>query len=195
MLAAIRIFGHLPEDERSHVLGSKGARAVREVLIHVATLLPVVAGGLLIARAAGALYWLIPSEVISLYLSLDWRGSSTVAAVSATLAGLLFVGLTISLNHMLEGQGYLYRAWAALFLQFEALLIGLFALVPGQPVDILGGGIHRHRVGRARRHPHLRALLSGGRTVPCVGFEGSQSSARSAHSRRDLFFLSLTAGC
>ena len=59
-----------PEDERSHVLGSKGARAVREVLIHAATLLPVVAGGLLIAHAAGALYWLIPSEVISLYLSI-----------------------------------------------------------------------------------------------------------------------------
>jgi len=64
---------------------------------------------------------------------------ATLAAISATLAGLLFVGLTISLNHMLEGQGYLYRAWAALFLQFEALLIGLFALVPGQPVSILGG--------------------------------------------------------
>jgi hypothetical protein len=63
---------------------------------------------------------------------------TTVAAVSATLAGLLFVGLTISLNHMLEGQGYLYRAWAALFLQFEALLISLFALIPGQPVSILG---------------------------------------------------------
>jgi len=63
---------------------------------------------------------------------------TTVAAVSATLAGLLFVGLTISLNHMLEGHGYLYRAWAALFLQFEALLIGIFALVPGQPDTLLG---------------------------------------------------------
>lgn len=71
VLAAIRIFGHyFPEDERSHVLGSKGARLVREVLIHVATLLPVVSGGLLLAGAAGALYWLIPSEVISLYLSI-----------------------------------------------------------------------------------------------------------------------------
>ncbi|HVZ91087.1 MAG TPA: hypothetical protein VG843_05505 [Rhizomicrobium sp.] len=62
----------------------------------------------------------------------------TVAQVSATLAGLLFVGVTISLNHMLEGLGYLYRAWAALFLQFEALLVGLFALVPGQPPQLLG---------------------------------------------------------
>jgi hypothetical protein len=63
---------------------------------------------------------------------------ATIAAVSATLAGLLFVGLTISLNHMLEGRGYLYRAWAALFLQLEALLIGVFALVPGQPDAVLG---------------------------------------------------------
>ena len=63
---------------------------------------------------------------------------ATVAQVSATLAGLLFVGVTISLNHMLEGSGYLYRAWAALFLQFEALLIGLFALIPSQTSNLLG---------------------------------------------------------
>ncbi len=66
VLAAIRIFGHyFPEDARSHVLGSRGARAIREILIHVATLLPVVAGSLLLAGASGALYWLIPSEIIS----------------------------------------------------------------------------------------------------------------------------------
>jgi len=63
----------------------------------------------------------------------------TVAQVSATLAGLLFVGVTISLNHVLQGSGYLYRAWAALFLQFEMLLIGLFGLIPGQPIPALGG--------------------------------------------------------
>jgi len=62
----------------------------------------------------------------------------TVAQVSATLAGLLFVGVTISLNHMLGGKGYLYRAWAALFLQFEALVIGLIALIPAQPISFLG---------------------------------------------------------
>jgi hypothetical protein len=62
----------------------------------------------------------------------------TVAQVSATLAGLLFVGITISIGHMLAVRGYLYRAWAALFLQFEALLIGLLTLVPGQPAAWLG---------------------------------------------------------
>lgn len=63
----------------------------------------------------------------------------TVAQVSATLAGLLFVGVTISLNHLLQGRGYLYRAWAALSLQFEALLIGIFGVIPGQPAEALGG--------------------------------------------------------
>ncbi|MBV9570499.1 MAG: hypothetical protein JO056_04575 [Alphaproteobacteria bacterium] len=62
----------------------------------------------------------------------------TVAQVSATLAGLLFVGVTISLNHMLQGRGYLYRAWAAMFLQFQALLTGLFALIPSQSLNWLG---------------------------------------------------------
>jgi hypothetical protein len=62
----------------------------------------------------------------------------TIAQVSATLAGLLFVGLTISLGHMLQGNGYLARAFTALFLQFEALLIGIFGVVPGQPPVVLG---------------------------------------------------------
>ncbi len=62
----------------------------------------------------------------------------TTAQVSATLAGLLFVGLTISLSHMLQGYGYLSRAFTALFLQFEMLLLGLFGVVPGQPAAVLG---------------------------------------------------------
>ena len=62
----------------------------------------------------------------------------TVAQVSATLAGLLFVGLTISLSHVLAGNGYMSRAFVALFLQFEMLLIGVFGVVPGQPVWVAG---------------------------------------------------------
>jgi hypothetical protein len=61
-----------------------------------------------------------------------------IAQTGATLAGLLFVGLTISLQHMLNASGYLSRAFSALFLQFETLLIGLFGLVPGQPPYLLG---------------------------------------------------------
>jgi hypothetical protein len=62
----------------------------------------------------------------------------TIAQVGATLAGLLFVGLTISLPHVLGVRGYLSRAFAALFLQFEMLVIGLTGLVPGQPPWALG---------------------------------------------------------
>ncbi|MEI9997079.1 MAG: hypothetical protein WDM91_20960 [Rhizomicrobium sp.] len=63
----------------------------------------------------------------------------TVAQVSATLAGLLFVGLTISLGHVLAGNGYMSRAFVSLFLQFEMLLIGIFGVVPGQPAWVVGG--------------------------------------------------------
>lgn len=63
---------------------------------------------------------------------------AAVAGAGATLAGLLFVGLTISLEHMLHARGYLSRAFTALFLQFEVLLLGLFALAPGQPAWVLG---------------------------------------------------------
>ena len=69
----------------------------------------------------------------------DWHDFFvTIAQVGATLAGLLFVGLTISLNHMLQAGGYLSRAFAALFLQFETLLIGLFGVIPHQPAWVLG---------------------------------------------------------
>ena len=62
----------------------------------------------------------------------------TIAQIGATLAGLLFVGLTISLSHLLHARGYLSRAFTALFLQFETLLIGLFGLIPDQPPFVLG---------------------------------------------------------
>lgn len=61
-----------------------------------------------------------------------------IAQTGATLAGLLFVGLTISLQHMLNARGYLSRAFSALFLQFETLLLGLFGLIPNQPPFLLG---------------------------------------------------------
>jgi hypothetical protein len=62
----------------------------------------------------------------------------TIAQIGATLAGLLFVGLTISLPHVLGVAGYLSRAFSALFLQFEMLVIGLFGLLPGQSGAVLG---------------------------------------------------------
>jgi modulator of FtsH protease len=62
-----------------------------------------------------------------------------VAQVGATLTGLIFVGLTISLNHVLKARGYLARAFTALVLQFEFLILGLLGLVPNQPPSVLGG--------------------------------------------------------
>jgi hypothetical protein len=62
----------------------------------------------------------------------------TIAQVGATLAGLLFVGLTISLQHVIGVSGYLSRAFAALFLQFEMLVIGLWGLLPQQTGFALG---------------------------------------------------------
>jgi hypothetical protein len=62
----------------------------------------------------------------------------TIAQVGATLAGLLFVGLTISLSHLIGTEGYLTRAFTALFLLFELTLIGILGLVPGQSPAMLG---------------------------------------------------------
>lgn len=61
-----------------------------------------------------------------------------VAQIGATLAGLLFVGLTISLEHVIAARGYLARGFTALALQFEILLLGVFGMVPGQAPLALG---------------------------------------------------------
>jgi hypothetical protein len=69
-----------------------------------------------------------------------WAGFfGIVAQVGATLAGLIFVGLTISLQHVLASRGYLSRAVAALFQPFGLLVIGVFGRVPNQPASALGG--------------------------------------------------------
>jgi hypothetical protein len=86
---------------------------------------------------AGGPWQIAPMTESALYLWHDYF--ITVAQVSATLAGLLFVGLTISLNHVLATNGYMSRGFVALFLQFEMLLVGLFGIVPGQPAWVIGG--------------------------------------------------------
>jgi hypothetical protein len=43
------------------------------------------------------------------------------------------------LQHVLAARGYLARAFAALFMQFEVLVIGILGLVPAQPPAALGG--------------------------------------------------------
>jgi modulator of FtsH protease len=61
-----------------------------------------------------------------------------VVTAGAALTGLLFIGLTLSLQYVLAGKGYLFRAFASVYLQFEAVVVGLFGLVPGQPIWVLG---------------------------------------------------------
>ena len=68
-----------------------------------------------------------------------------VAGAAAVLTGLLFVSLSINLQQIL-GQAWLpRRAALALVLLFEALVIAIFGLVPGQSsttlaVELLGLG-------------------------------------------------------
>jgi hypothetical protein len=70
---------------------------------------------------------------------LEWHDFFAVLAeVGSTLAGLLFVGLTISLGHVLHARGYLARVFGAFFLLFESVLIGLFGLLPNQSPFALG---------------------------------------------------------
>jgi hypothetical protein len=70
---------------------------------------------------------------------LAWSGFfEVVAQIGATLAGLLFVGLTISLEHVLAARGYLARGFTALALQFEILIVGVFGIVPAQSPIALG---------------------------------------------------------
>jgi hypothetical protein len=70
---------------------------------------------------------------------LAWSGFfEVVAQIGATLAGLLFVGLTISIEHVIAARGYLSRGFTALALQFEILIVGVFGTVPGQPAMALG---------------------------------------------------------
>ena len=70
---------------------------------------------------------------------LEWHDFFAVLAeVGSTLAGLLFVGLTISLGHVLQARGYLARVFGAFFLLFESVLIGMFGLLPRQSPFALG---------------------------------------------------------
>jgi hypothetical protein len=68
-----------------------------------------------------------------------WAGFfGILAQIGATLAGLLFVGLTISIEHVIASRGYLARGFTALALQFEILIVGVFGTVPGQSAIALG---------------------------------------------------------
>jgi hypothetical protein len=72
------------------------------------------------------------------YVAGDWTGfGTTTAASAATLAGLLFVAVSLNLKRILEFPSLPARAGQTLLLFIMPLLTGLFLVVPGQPAGAL----------------------------------------------------------
>jgi hypothetical protein len=63
---------------------------------------------------------------------------SAVAGAAATLTGLIFVGVSISLAKILSISSLPDRALQSLMLLGSVLLTSLLSLVPGQPIRLLG---------------------------------------------------------
>ncbi|GHO41877.1 hypothetical protein [Ktedonospora formicarum] len=116
----------------------------------------------------------------------------TAGGAAAVLAGLIFVGISINLQKVLERTIVSRGAWVSLLTLVEVLLISLFMLIPGQTLPALGaevGGIglicwmvmaivtihqfkHAHRDGFPEGQTWYgrlaMILLSQFITVPCV---------------------------
>jgi hypothetical protein len=74
------------------------------------------------------------------YSAAAWSSlASTVAEATATLAGLLFVAVSINLRQILAYPNLPGRAAQTLITFATALLTAIFVLVPGQPRGALGG--------------------------------------------------------
>jgi modulator of FtsH protease len=59
-------------------------------------------------------------------------------AASATLAGLLFVGVSLNLKTILANDGLPDRALAGFYLLLAILVLSSLMLVPGQPLRLIG---------------------------------------------------------
>ncbi len=72
------------------------------------------------------------------YTVSDWTDFAiAVTATASTLAGLLFVAVSINLKRILEFPSLPARAGQTLILFVTPLLVGLFLLVPGQANAVL----------------------------------------------------------
>jgi hypothetical protein len=110
----------------------------------------------------------------------DWTGFATaVAAAAATLAGLLFVAVSIHLRQILEFPNLPGRAGQTLIMFVTPLLVALLVLVPGQPRAAFGWelvitgliiGALQLRIdrlaGRSERETQASWLLT--RVIPAV---------------------------
>jgi hypothetical protein len=72
----------------------------------------------------------------------NWTGFLSVAAgVAATLTGLIFVAVSINLSRILEFPPLADRAAESIMQIFGALIVSIWALVPGQSRLMLGVGM------------------------------------------------------
>ena len=72
------------------------------------------------------------------YSAADWTGfAATAATAAATLAGLLFVAVSINLQRILQYPNLPGRAGETLIFFAFALIVTLLVIVPGQPRPVL----------------------------------------------------------
>jgi len=76
------------------------------------------------------------------YQIANWTGFLAVAAsVAATLTGLIFVAISINLSRILESQSVADRAAESIMQMFGALVVSMWAIVPGLSSLVLGVGM------------------------------------------------------
>lgn len=63
---------------------------------------------------------------------------AAIAAASATLTGLLFVGMSLNLRTILKIPSYRARARETFGVLLSLLVLALFVLIPGQAPSVLG---------------------------------------------------------
>jgi hypothetical protein len=111
---------------------------------------------------------------------------STQAAVGAALTGLVFVALSINLQHILALPGLAGRAGEALLLLLYPIFVGLIGVLPQTSVRALGAELlvmglveavavtaivragHAASVGRPRREYRVRATAAELAVLPGI---------------------------
>ncbi len=121
-------------------------------------------------------------------LLVDWRPFFLmVAGASASLAGLLFVALSLHLRHITTSPLYRYRARLSLLSMMSVLVIASLVLIPRQTAFALGlkeivpiviqaiivvaGVVELRRTGHPDRRPYITRTAVAG-VVVLVGSVG-----------------------
>jgi hypothetical protein len=119
----------------------------------------------------------------SAYTPSDWTSFFVAeTGAAAALAGLVIVAISINLKMVVENRAMSSRAAETVSLLVSVLVFSTFAIVPGQPLWVLGGEILATGlvvwIGttiismRATRHPKepplLREAITHGASIPIV---------------------------